>query len=78
MNSEQVLVDKKLLRFSLNRVLESEMLQRNLGVYNSFLKSYEFSTSDYIKINEEINKNNISICYYKLCDLLSEEYTINV
>ena len=48
MNSEQVLVDKKILLFSLNRVLKSEMLSRKLGIYNTFFISYGFNTSVYL------------------------------
>ena len=54
------------------------MLSRKLGIYNTFFNTYEFNTSDYLSINKEITENNLPSGYYTLCDLLGQEYLIDV
>ncbi len=74
MNSNQVLVDKKLINFAIRHVLNSFMLNEQMGTYNSFLKIYEFSDEEYEKVKQLIKDKELPCGYYTLCDLIGEDY----
>lgn len=74
MNSEQVLVSKRLINFAINYILEVYMLENQLGTFNTVLKTYEYSDEEYKELRKLIETYNLPDGYYQLCDLIGRSY----
>lgn len=65
---------KKLIQFSIRRIIKSEMLDRRMGTWCEILNSFEFSDEEYKQVDELIKNEEFPCGYYKLCDLIGEKY----
>jgi len=69
----EVIVPKKLMYFCLNHIVKSVAYSKGLGVYNEVL-GYNISDECYKEIRNMIEGEEFPDGYYKICDILGEEY----
>lgn len=67
-------MDERLINFAINHVIRSFMLNRQMGVFNTFLNSYEFSDEEFDELNNLIKNEELPSGYYKLCDSIGRPY----
>lgn len=74
MNELNPVYDERLINFSINHVIRSFMLDRQMGVFNTVLNSYEFTDEEFSKLKDLIINKELPNGYYKLCDLIGRPY----
>lgn len=65
---------KHLIQFAIRNTIKYEMLNRRMGEWNEVLKTHIFTDEEYRVVDELIKNEEFSCGFYKLCDLIGEEY----
>lgn len=68
-----VVVSKKLMNFCLMHIVESMAYSQRLGVDSEVL-GYHIPNESYPKVRKMIDNEEFPAGYYKICDILGEEY----
>lgn len=73
-----IVIDEDLVRFAIRHILRSEMLHRQMGIYNWDLQEHVFNPIDFEEINEIIKDEMFPDGYYKLCELINEKPELEI
>lgn len=71
--SKTVSIPKTLVSFCLRHIIKSVAYSKGFGVYNEVL-GFHIPEEAYFEIQKMIDNDEFPDGYYKLCDILGEEY----